>query len=144
MKFPIRIPKLIILLFIPLSIALFLENFPYGKYFEPGSVAYFLYASYFTDFVQPFGLYFVLCLFEPWLKWMRSWWVKALIVFLVPSVMELLQGMGLNILGRGFDPFDFLAYAAGGLLAALVERQALAHLGFWRPESTNGGLPPAP
>jgi hypothetical protein len=47
--------------------------------------------------------------------------------------MELLQGLRLNMLGRSFDPFDFLAYAAGGFLAALVERQALARLGFWTP-----------
>jgi hypothetical protein len=78
-------------------------------------------------------LYFVLCLFERRLIWVRPWWVKALIVFLLPSAMEGLQGLGLNVLGRGFDPFDFLAYAAGGLLAALVERRALARLGYWSP-----------
>jgi hypothetical protein len=137
MKFPIKFPKLIILLLIPLSIALFLGNFHYGAYFEPRSLAYAFFSGYFTDLIQPFGLYFVLCLVEPWLKWMRPWWVKTLIVFLVPSVMELLQGVGLNVLGRGFDPLDFVAYAVGGLLAALVEQQVLARLGFWRPDPRN-------
>ncbi len=126
-----KFPKLFILLFIPLAIALFLENFPYGVYFAPGALAYRLYAGYFTDFIQPFGLYFVLCLPEPWLAWMRPWRVKTLLVFLVPSAMELLQGLGLDVLGRDFDPLDFLAYAAGALLAALFERQVLARLKFW-------------
>ena len=96
-----------------------------------GSLIFTLYASYFTDTVQPFGLVFMLCLFEHRLTWTRPWWIKTLIVFLLPTAMELLQGLGLNVLGRGFDPFDLLAYAAGGLLAALVEQQVLARLGFW-------------
>jgi hypothetical protein len=64
---------------------------------------------------------------------------QRLIVFVLPSAMELLQGLGLNVLGRGFDPFDFLAYAAGGLLATLVERQVLARLKFWSPPASNAG-----
>lgn len=134
-----KFPKLLILIFIPLSITLFLDKFPYGAYFEPGSLTYSLYASYFSDLVQPFGLYFVLCLFERRLALVRPWWIKALIVFLVPSAMELLQGLGLNVLGRGFDPFDFLAYAAGSLLAALVEHRLLAQLGFWSPPNRKVG-----
>ncbi|MFZ5910327.1 MAG: hypothetical protein ACOYYU_09955 [Chloroflexota bacterium] len=131
MKFSIQFPKLIVLLLIPLSIALFLESFPYGAYFEPRSLAYAFFAGYITDIVQPFGLYFVLCLIEPWLPFLRGWRVKALTVFLLPATMELLQGLGVNALGASFDLLDFPAYAAGGLLAALVERQALARLGFW-------------
>ena len=131
MKVPPKLPKLFIIIAIPLGIALFLENFPYGAYFEPGGLAYTLYASYFIDLVQPFGLYFILCLFEGVFPPLRPWWVKALIVFFVPSGMELLQGFGLNVLGSGFDRFDFLAYAAGGLIAALTERQGLARLKFW-------------
>ena len=68
---------------------------------------------------------------------MRPWGVKTLIVFMLPSAMELLQGLGLNVLGRGFDPFNLLAYATGGLLAALVERQVLAQLGFWSSLTPN-------
>ena len=86
-RFSMKFPKPLILIFIPLSIALFLYQFPYGAYFEPGGLDYTLYASYFTDLVQPFGLYFVLCLVEPCLTWIRLWWVKALIVFLLPSAM---------------------------------------------------------
>jgi hypothetical protein len=132
-----KFPKLLTLIVIPLSIALFLDMFHYGMYFAPGSLVYTLYSGYFTDLVQPFGLYFVLCLFEGRLTWVRPWWIKALIVFLIPSTMELLQGLGLDVLGRGFDPFDFIAYAAGGLLAALVERRALARLGFWSQPTQN-------
>jgi hypothetical protein len=131
-----KFPKLIILIFIPLSIAFFLDKFPYGAYFEPGSQLFTLYASYFTDIVQPFGLYFIFCLFEHRLTRLCPWWIKVLIVFLVPSAMELLQGLGLNVLSRGFDPFDFLAYAAGGLLAALVERGVFARFGFWSSPAT--------
>lgn len=125
--------KFIILICIPLSIVMFLDKFHHGAYFDHESLVYTLYNGYFTDIVQPFGLYFVLCLSEPWLTWMRPWRIKALIVFLLPSIMEILQGLGLNVFGRGFDPFDFLAYAVGGLLAALLERLALARLGFWSP-----------
>jgi hypothetical protein len=132
MRLPVRLPKLVIILFILLSIWLFLENFHYGAYFEVRSLTYAFFSGYFTDIVQPLGLYFILCLFEPWLVWMRPWWVKTLVVFLIPSAMEILQGFGLNVLGLSFDPFDLLAYAIGGLLAALVERQVLARLGFWQ------------
>jgi hypothetical protein len=131
MRQAINLRKAAILLVIPVAIMLFLNNFPYGAYFEPGSLAFRLYAGYFTDLLQPFGLYFALCLPEPWVAWLRPWWVKALIVFLLPAGMEVLQGLGLNALGRGFDPLDFAVYAAGGLLAALVERQGLARLKFW-------------
>ena len=135
-----KFPKFLILVFIPLSIVLFLDRFHYGMVFAPGSLVYTLYSAYFTDIVQPFGLYFVLCLLEGRLTWVRPWWVKALIVFLIPTLMELLQGFGLNVLGRSFDPFDFLAYAAGGLLAALLERGALARLGFWSSLAPNSGV----
>ncbi|MBI5935512.1 MAG: hypothetical protein HY867_17560 [Chloroflexi bacterium] len=131
MKIFVNLSKLFILIAIPLGIALFLENFHYGAYFEPGGLACRLYASYFTDLIQPFGLYFILCMFEGLIPSLKSWWGKALIVFLIPAGMEILQGFGLDILGRGFDGFDFLAYAAGGLLAALIERKALANMKIW-------------
>ncbi len=134
-----KFPKLLILVCIPLTITVFLDRFPYGAYFEPGSLIYILYNGYFTDVVQPLGLYFMLCLFEPWLAWLRPWWTKVLIVFLLPSMMEILQGLGLNVFGRGFDLFDFLAYALGGLLAAIVEQRLLARLRFWSPPSPNAG-----
>ena|SRR3972149_11370753 len=135
-----KFPKLLILILFPLSIAAFLDRFHYGAYFAHGSLVYFLYNGYFTDLVQPFGLYFVLCLSEPWLAWMRPWWTKVLIVFLLPSAMEILQGLGWNVFGRGFDRFDFLAYALGGLFAAFVERKALARLAFWSLTPPHAGF----
>jgi hypothetical protein len=144
MKNSPKLPRLFILLAIPLGIALFLDNFHYGAYFEPGGLAFRLYGSYFTDLVQPFGLYFILCLFEGIFPFLHPWWVKALIVFLLPSGMEIFQGFGLNILGRGFDGLDFLAYAAGGSLAALTERQGFARLKFWKQELLSYSVSPTP
>ena len=131
MKIFVNLSKLLILIAILLNIALFLENFPYGAYFEPGGFAHRLYASYFTDLIQPFGLYFVFCIIEGIFPFLKPWWVKMLIVFLIPSGMEILQGFGLDVLGRGFDGFDFLAYATGGAMAVFTERQILARLKFW-------------
>jgi hypothetical protein len=130
---PFSLTKFILLLFIPLFIFFFFREFPYGAFLEPGSTAYLLYSGYLADVLQPFGLYFGLCLIEPWLVWMKLWWVKTLLVVLLPVLLEILQGVRLYKLpGSTFDPFDLLAYACGGLLAALVERRLLSRFGFWK------------
>ena len=55
-----------------------------------------------------------------------SWCAKAGVVFAAASFTEILQACGLPILGRTFDPLDFVMFAVGGLLAAGLDQGILA------------------
>jgi hypothetical protein len=80
-----------------------------------------LYYSYFSDIVVPFGVYFLLCLNDVHVRLLRDWRVKAMLVFGVASSTEVMQAFGVPLLGQTFDPLDFVMFAAGVLLAALVD-----------------------
>jgi len=104
-----------------------------------------LYYSYFSDVIIPFGMYFLMCLFEarvrailfseapeqvkrtvkPAAIFLSDWRLKALLVFGVASFTEVLQGFGVPLLGRTFDPVDFPMFAGGVLLAVLADRVLL-------------------
>ncbi len=135
-----KFQKFLILLAIPLAIWLLIDNFPSGYYLEQRDLPYKLYVSFFNDLTLPFGFYYVLCLFETWISKLKSWQVKACLVFLVPASFEigqfLCQELALtqvfSLYGGVFDPLDLIVYAAGGLLAALVERRIFAkYFKFW-------------
>ncbi len=49
---------------------------------------YDFYYSYFSDFIIPFGYYFLLCANEPHMPFLRRWTVKLAIAFLTPSIAE--------------------------------------------------------
>lgn len=85
------------------------------------------YYSYFYDVVIPFGMYLLLCLdnVDIRFRYLRDWRVKAVLVFGVGSFTEVLQGFGVPILGRTFDPLDFVMFAVGVLLAVLADRFVL-------------------
>jgi hypothetical protein len=89
---------------------------------------YVLYYSYFSDLVIPFGMYFLLCLEDTWVRPLRDWRLKALLVFGVASFTEVLQGFGVPLLGNTFDPLDFAMFAGGVLLAVLADRVLLRRL----------------
>ena len=94
-----------------------------------------LYASYFSDVVVPLAAYFLLTPTEASFPPLRPWWVKAGLVFAAAAGAETLQGLGVEALGVTFDPLDYVAYALGVLVAALVDRKVLARwLSFWDPE----------
>ena len=124
---------------------------------RPGSylhgTLYVLYYSYFSDVAIPFGMYFLMCLvdarvdgahqdFPPGLgrvdpagqlgyrfvRFLRDWRPKALLVFGVASFTEVLQAFGVPLLGRTFDPLDFVMFAGGVLLAAFADRFLLRRL----------------
>ena len=84
-----------------------------------------LYYSYFSDIIVPFGIYFLLCLNEMYTSFLRDWRVKAMLVFSFASATELLQAFGVPLLGETFDPFDFVMFGGGVLLAAFVDRCVL-------------------
>jgi len=61
---------------------------------------FILSASYFSDLALPFGFYFLLALSEEKSEFLREWWVKAGIVFLMAAIAEVGQYFGLYILGN--------------------------------------------
>jgi len=91
-----------------------------------------LYYGYFSDIVIPFGVYFLLCVKDASFRWLRHWYAKALLVFVVASAAEVMQAFGVPLLGRTFDPLDFVMFGAGVLLAAFVDRVLFARIvPFW-------------
>ncbi len=92
------------------------------------------YYSYFSDIVIPFYMYFVMFVGERRVRWLRDWRVKALLVFGISSLTEVLQAFGVPLFGRTFDPLDFPMFALGTLLAVLADRLLL--------ERFFPGLPP--
>jgi hypothetical protein len=82
--------------------------------------------SYFADIALPFGFYFLLTLIEDKYFFLRSWYGKALAVFLLASTSEILQFFGIYGLANVFDPFDFVAYASGAIFAVFVDIQIIS------------------
>jgi hypothetical protein len=78
----------------------------------------------------PFGFYLLLCLNPS--GPLRHWAVRAALVFGAASAVEVAQGLGLEVLGRTFDPLDFVMYGLGVGLAALLDRVVFPRVpGFW-------------
>lgn len=86
-----------------------------------------LYSSYASDVSIPFGFYFLFCVSEFDLKFFKTWWSKALLLFLLITGAEFLQKLGFYAFGITFDWWDIFAYFVGISLAVLLER-----LGFSR------------
>lgn len=93
-----------------------------------------LSASYFSDLALPFGFYFLLIVSEDKVAFLQKWWAKAGIVFLMATLAEVGQYFGLYILGRTFDPIDIIMYAAGVLIASLVDWLFSIVFRFWKTE----------
>jgi len=86
---------------------------------------YRLYYSYASDVLVPVAMYFVLCMSEGNLRFLRDWRRKAVLAFASASSTEVLQGLGVPMLGRPFDPLDFVMFGVGGFVAVLLDRMAL-------------------
>lgn len=94
-----------------------------------------LFKSYFSDIVLPFGFYFLLFMDEQWIPILKRWEVKLAVMVLLPSIAETCQYFGIPVLGSTFDPLDYLMYAIGATLAALVDKQVFSRIfGFWTME----------
>ena len=87
-----------------------------------------IFHSYFADLALPFGYYFLLTLVEDKLRFMQPWHRKALTVFSLVSASEVLQYFGIYALATVFDPFDFVAYMSGVLLAVVLDVGVIARL----------------
>lgn len=98
--------------------------------------AFNAYVSYFSDLFIPLAAYYILCAAEVNLPFLRPWYLKMAVVFAAAALDETGQYFGFALLGRTFDPLDYLMYAAGAGLGALVDRQVLARLlPFWREKT---------
>ncbi len=95
---------------------------------------YRLYYSFFGDIALPFGFYFLLCLSEPDFPILKSWKVKALLIFSGATAAEIGQYFGYYVFGVTFDPLDILMYAIGAIAAAFVDTRIFPRLfNFWKP-----------
>jgi hypothetical protein len=91
--------------------------------------------GYLLDVLIPFGFYFLLSL--PDSSALTSWAVRAGLIFGAASLVEFAQFLGAPVLGRTCDPLDLVAYGAGVLLAAILDRVVFARvLWFWSDETT--------
>jgi hypothetical protein len=94
---------------------------------------YIFYQSYYADVMIPFAFYFLLSLNEKSLHFLRSWIVKASIIFLVMTSSEVLQYFGIYAFGVTFDPMDIVAFGVGTILAVLVDIFLFPRIfSFWK------------
>ena len=123
----VQLAKTGILLVISLGFFWFSEQFSPATIFEPQSTGWVLWVSYAKDLIQPFALYFFICLGERWLK---TWQSRALLAFAIPTIIEFGQDLyyrvSTNYYVGSFDPLDILMYAIGVGLAVIVEQLIFA------------------
>ncbi|MDC0325525.1 hypothetical protein OAM01_02090 [bacterium] len=108
-----------------------IHTFRIGSYLN-GDL-YTNYYSYASDLMLPFDTYFLLCMNEFQLGFLRKWYVKALIVFSVMTFSEILQLFGVYFFGVTFDMVDILMYGIGVAFAALLDKQVFERfIPFWK------------
>ena len=100
-----------------------IHGFRVGSYLSGD--AYIYYYSFASDIMLPFGAYFMLCMNEIQFRFLRKWYVKAIIVFGAMTFSEILQFYGIYFFGVTFDWLDILMYAIGTIAAAFVDKQIL-------------------
>jgi len=84
---------------------------------------YSLYYSFASDVMLPFGAYFLLCINEIQLRFLRKWYVKAFLVFSVMTFSEVMQFFGIYFFGVTFDILDILMYGIGAISAVLIDKK---------------------
>ncbi|MCK5400664.1 MAG: hypothetical protein KAJ28_03440 [Flavobacteriaceae bacterium] len=99
---------------------------------------YIYYYSYASNLLIPFGVYFLLCMNEIQYRLLRKWYVKALIVFGITTLTEIMQAFGVHFLGETFDVIDILMFGAGVLTGVFLDKQILERfMPFWKLNQTN-------
>jgi len=94
--------------------------FRVGSYLN--GTLYNIYYSFASDIMLPFGAYFLLCMNEIQLRFLRKWFLKALIVFSVMTFSEVMQLFGIYFFGVTFDILDILMYGIGTFSAVLFDK----------------------
>ena len=86
---------------------------------------YKLYYSFASDLVLPIGAYFMLCMNEIHLRFLRKWYVKAIIVFAAMTFSEIMQAFDIYFFGVTFDLLDILMFGIGTIIAVLIDKLLL-------------------
>ena len=122
--------RLIVVISIMLIIAA-IHAFRLGSYFDGDYYIY--YYSYASDIMLPFGVYFLLSSNEISLRFLKKWYVKALIVFSAMTFSEIMQYFGIYFFGVTFDLIDILMFGIGTLLAAFFDKWIFEKLiPYWK------------
>ena len=89
--------------------------------------------SYLLDILVPFAFYLLLCVSN--VSLFKPWFVKGALVFAIGVSVEALQFFEVPLFGRTFDPVDFVMYAIGVTLAAILDTTVLPRIfEFWAPK----------
>ena len=128
--------KVAIIIGIMLIIAM-IHAFRVGTYLN--GQLYIYYYSYFSDIIIPFGMYYLLCINEFSIAFLRKWFVKALLVFGVATFTEIMQAFGIPLLGSTFDPLDIVMFGIGVIAAVTVEKLIFERVfSFWKIPNNSG------
>jgi hypothetical protein len=113
-----------------------IHAFRIGSYFSGNTYRY--YYSFASDIMLPFGAYFLLCMNEISLRFLRQWYIKVIIVFCVMTFSEIMQFYDIYFFGSTFDWLDIIMYGFGALLAAFFDKQIFEKfIPFWNYDSIN-------
>jgi len=74
-----------------------IHGFRVGSYLSGN--AYIYYYSFASDIMLPLGAYFILCMNEIQMRFLRKWYIKVIIVFCVMTFSEILQFYGIYFFG---------------------------------------------
>jgi hypothetical protein len=114
-----------------------MHAFRIGQYLN-GNL-YIYYYSFASDLILPIGSYFMLSMVEIQFRFLRNWFVKALIVFAVMTFSEIMQIFGFYFFGVTFDILDILMFGMGVLIAVLIDKQILERfIPHWKYARENG------
>ena len=103
--------------------------FRVGSYLSGRS--FILYYSFFSDIVIPIAIYFLLCINDITLPFLKGWMTKAVLVFLIAMATEIAQGFGIPLLGNTFDISDFVMFGIGTLIAVGLDKLFSIFFSFW-------------
>ena len=75
----------------------------------------------------------MLSMVEIQFRFLRKWFVKALIVFVVMTFSEIMQIFGFYFFGVTFDILDIIMFGIGVFIAVLIDTQIFERLmPFWK------------
>ena len=83
--------------------------------------AKFLYNNYAPEMLLTLAFYFTLKSFEKSNTKIRKYTTKLIICFAVPTILELLQYLGLYWIDYSFDAYDIMAYLIGAMIGLLID-----------------------
>lgn len=130
---PYQKTRILVVISISLTIAA-IHFFRFGSYLNGDWYLY--YYSYASDILIPIGFYFLLSINDVQIRFLRSWKVKAIIIFGLSSLTEIMQAFGIYVLGVTFDPYDILMFGIGTMCAVSVDQLFLKRfVPYWNLDS---------